>query len=373
MNAALYVHLPFCPYICPYCDFAKVPYRADRAERYLRALRAEIAAAPAVTGTTLYLGGGTPTTYDGATLAALIVELRARFALPADAEITCETNPDAVRAEDLVTLAAAGVNRLSIGVQSFDPVELRVLGRRHTSRDVAAVVAAARVAGITNIGVDLIFGVPGQTEASWRASLAAAVALDVTHCSTYGLTIEDGTPYARWYAREPQAFCDEASEARWYEIAMVTLEEAGFEHYEISNFARPGMRSRHNAMYWRNVPYLGFGVGAASYREGVRSVHTRDVDAYVSAALVGAPIPGEREMLQGAARLGEAIMLALRTCEGVDAGAFRARYDVDVVGTYRGVVERLAADALIVHDARGFRLTRRGRLVANDVCGAFLA
>jgi oxygen-independent coproporphyrinogen-3 oxidase len=371
--AGVYVHLPFCPYICPYCDFAKWAWDDVRAARYLAALRDELASAPAVEARTLFFGGGTPTTYAPEAIAALIGDVRARFALPRDAEITTEANPDPSLAVRLGDLHDAGVNRLSIGVQSFEPRELRVLGRRHTAADVAHAVRTARVAGFTNLSIDLIFGVPGQTEETWAASLDAAVGLEVEHVSCYGLTVEDGTPYAAWFARDPGAFADDSLEARLYAIAIDRLRVAGFEHYEISNWAKPGFRSQHNAIYWANDPYLGLGVGAASYLGGVRSTHTRDLDAYCGAALAGTPVPGESERLEGAKQAGEAIMLALRTAEGVDVPAFRERYGIDVHQRYRSVVGDLVAAGVLAADPARLRLTERGRFVANDVCGAFLA
>jgi putative oxygen-independent coproporphyrinogen III oxidase len=372
-RAGVYVHLPFCPYICPYCDFAKWAWDDTRAARYLAALHAELAAAPHVQAATLFFGGGTPTTYRPDEIGTIVDAVRRRFALAADAEVTVEANPDPGLAAKLAGLRDAGVNRLSIGVQSFQPDELRVLGRRHTAADVEAVIAAARDAGFANLSLDLIFGAPGQTEASWAASLDAALALGVEHISCYGLTIEEGTPYATWFARDPAAFASESLEANLYALAIERLRGAGFEHYEISNWARPGFRSQHNAGYWRNDPYLGLGVGAASYLEGDRFTHTRDLALYCEAALAGTPIPGESERLEGAAQLGEAIMLALRTAEGVDTTAFRERYGFDVLERYRGVVDDLVAAGVLVADEAALRLTERGRFVANDVCAAFLA
>jgi oxygen-independent coproporphyrinogen-3 oxidase len=369
---ALYVHLPFCPYVCPYCDFAKWAFEGGAAARYLAALEAEIAATPALRGTTLFFGGGTPNTYDAGTLARLVATLRERFALADDAEISIEINPDLALCEQLDMLRAAGINRISIGVQSFDAAELRVLGRRHTPGDVATVVARARAAGFANLSVDLMFGVPGQTEDSWRRSLEAALALGIDHFSTYGLTIEEGTPYARWYAREPGAFFDSDREARLYATAIAAAQAAGFEHYEISNFARPGFRCAHNANYWRNGTYLGLGVGAASYLEGVRSTHTRDLAEYCDAALARREIPGEREKLEGDERLGEATMLALRTLEGVDTRAFHERYAVDFFARYAAVIAEMSAAGMLVVDGASVRLTERGRFLANDICGAFL-
>jgi oxygen-independent coproporphyrinogen-3 oxidase len=370
----LYVHLPFCPYVCPYCDFAKWPLRRSSAERYLEALGAEIAAAEPFVATTLFLGGGTPNTYSGGDVAALVRTLATRFAPGGFSEATIEMNPD----PDLCTPAtfaayrAAGIDRVSFGVQSFVQSELETLGRRHAPDDVGRAFAAARAAGIDNLSVDLIFGVPGQTVASWRASLEAALALQPAHVSTYGLTIEDGTPFAAWYARRPSDFATNDLEADLYGVAIDTLAAADFEHYEISNFARPGRRCAHNETYWRNDEYLGLGVGAASYRRGERSTHVRELDTYVEAALAGRPIPSEAERLEGAARLGEAAMLALRTAEGVDVAGFAERYGVDFHQFYRNVLTDMRAIGTIEVTPTHVRLTRRGRFVANDVCGAFV-
>ena len=373
MTAAIYVHWAFCPYVCPYCDFAKWAYDERAAALYVSALEAEIARAPALAATTVFYGGGTPNAYAAAELVRVLGLLRLRFGVNEGAEVSAEVNPDRDLTGDFAALRAGGFNRLSIGAQSLEAAELIILGRRHTADDVAETVRRARAAGFGNVNVDLMFGVPGQTDASWARSLDAVVALGVEHVSTYGLTIEEGTPYARWQARDPAAFADDEREARLYELAIERAGSAGFEHYEISNFARPGFRCEHNANYWRNGAYLGLGVGAASYLGGVRSTHTRDRAEYEAAALAGRAIPGDSEELTGDARAGEAIMLALRTTEGVDAGTFRERYGVDVFTHYAPIIAEYAAAGLLVADDRSVRLTTRGRFLANDVCGAFLA
>ena len=368
------MHLPFCPYICPYCDFAKWPVRRSSAERYLTALGAEIAFAPAFSARTLFFGGGTPNTYDADAVAGLVRTLESRFAPAGFAETTIEMNPDPGLCAPAVFAAYrdAGIDRVSFGVQSFVAAELAVLGRRHAPHDVAEAVTAARTAGIDNVSLDLIFGVPGQTPESWRASLDAALALAPDHISTYGLTIEDDTPFAGWFARSPGDFPTNDVEADLYALAIDTLGAAGYEHYEISNFARPARRCAHNANYWANGDYLGLGVGAASYLGGVRSTNVRELDAYATAALAGGPIPNDAEHLEGPARLGEAAMLALRTAEGVDVAVFAERYDVDFHEFYRPVLTELRATGTIDVTTTHVRLTRRGRFVANDVCGAFV-
>jgi oxygen-independent coproporphyrinogen-3 oxidase len=371
--AGIYVHLPFCPYICPYCDFAKWPHRRSAASRYLHALRAEIdARAAGGNFASVFLGGGTPNTYNARDLAALIAQLRRAFPGPADRETTIEVNPELVRAQDVRTYREAGINRLSIGVQSFVPQEIRTLGRRHTADDVERVVRAAREGGMQSVSIDLMFAVPGQTPQSWRASLETAIGLGVDHVSAYGLTVESGTPYEQWQTREPSAFFDDTREAELYGIAIDVLESAGFEQYEISNFARAGHRSAHNGNYWENGEYVGLGVGAASYLCGVRSVHTRDLETYIAAAMQGSPIPGESERLEGAKRAGEAVMLALRTAQGVCLASFKERYGLDFLSFYAPVVQQYRSLGLLEADATHVRLTRRGRFLANDVCAAFV-
>lgn len=366
----VYVHLPFCPYICPYCDFAKWPQRASAAQRYLEALYAELARHPREPAATIYLGGGTPNAYDAETIVDLLARLRERFG---DAgEISIEVNPELVRDGDLRRYRRAGVTRLSIGVQSFEPGEIQTLGRKHTVEQIGGVVADARAATIPSLSLDLMFAVPGQTPLTWRRSLDAAIALGADHISTYGLTVEADTPYAAWYAREPAAFFDDEGEAELYSIAMQRLESAGFQQYEISNFARFGHRCAHNCNYWANGDYVGLGVGAASYRDGVRSVHTRSLDAYVAAALEGRPIPSNAERLEGPRRAGEAMMLALRTAQGVALSEFKERYGIDVMADYAPVVTRFSQTGLLERVGDNVRLTRQGRFLANDVCAAFI-
>lgn len=366
----VYVHLPFCPYLCPYCDFAKWPLRSSAAERYLDALAAEISREPRVPAGTLYLGGGTPNAYDCESIGRLIATLRERY--PGTREVSIEVNPELVRHGDLKRYREFGITRLSIGVQSFEAAEIRALGRKHTAAQIESVVVAARDAGIDSVSLDLMFAVPGQTRESWKRSLRAAVALAPNHISAYGLTVEEGTPYAAWREREPAAFLDDAREAELYASAIETLEQEGFRQYEISNFAQQGHECAHNLNYWANGAYIGLGVGAASYRNGVRSVHTRSLERYVEAALAGAPIPAQAERLEGRRRAGEAVMLALRTTQGVSLGDFKERYGIDVIEEYAPVVHRFSGTGLLERVGDAVRLTRRGRFFANDVCGAFL-
>jgi oxygen-independent coproporphyrinogen-3 oxidase len=366
----VYVHLAFCPYLCPYCDFAKWPMRAADARRYLAALYAEISDRSPARASTLFLGGGTPNAYDAPTIAELVGRLRERFGSFDEASI--EVNPELVVDGDFERYRAAGITRLSVGVQSFEAAEVRTLQRKHTNEQVERVVGRARAAGLESISLDLMFAVPGQTPESWRRSLRKAIELGVDHVSTYGLTVEAGTPYQRWREREPSAFFDDGAEAELYAIAIGELRRCGYEQYEISNFARPGHRCAHNANYWANGEYLGLGVGAASYRGGSRSTHTRSLTQYVEAAAARRPIPSESERLEGPKAAAEAIMLALRTTQGVGLHDFKERYGIDVVRHYAPVVSQYSQAGLLERVGDCMRLTERGRFLANDVCGAFV-
>lgn len=348
--------------------------RRSEAVRYLQALRTEMEATPSLTATTAFFGGGTPNTYEPVEVAFLAREVQARFSLPEGAEFSVEVNPDLALCEGFEAYRRAGITRLSIGVQSFDERELGVLGRRHTPREVEIVVERARAAGFNNLSIDLMFAVPGQTLQTWRRSLEAAIALDVEHISTYGLTVEVGTPYAEWRRAEPQAFTGEDDEADLYELTLELLRANGYEQYEISNFARPGMRCAHNLTYWNDDEYIGLGVGAAAYLNGVRRTNTRDVELYCRALETHTPMPLEsEEALEGAARLGEAVMLALRRVEGVDVRAFAQRYGVDFLTFYQPAIEEMRAAGVLAVGTTHVALTERGRFIANEVSSAFLS
>ncbi|MDP9018715.1 MAG: radical SAM family heme chaperone HemW, partial [Candidatus Eremiobacteraeota bacterium] len=291
--SGIYVHLPFCPYICPYCDFAKWPVKKSSADRYFGALLQEIEREPDFTAETIFLGGGTPNTYGSERIVQMVGLLHGRFG--AKRETSIELNPELVAQGDCAAYREAGIDRVSIGVQSLIESEIKTLGRKHTPADVERVVQSARDAAMRSVSLDLIFAVPGQTVESWGQTLQAALDMAPDHISTYGLTVEEGTPFEQWRAAEPGAFFDDRAEADFYELAISMLVRAGYDHYEVSNFAKPGHQCIHNANYWANGEYRGFGVGAASYRDGERYVQTRSLEAYLEAVEAGAPIPAERE------------------------------------------------------------------------------
>lgn len=372
---ALYVHVPFCRRRCGYCDFYSQvldPALAGPAvDAILRDLERQ-ARGDGPRFDTLYVGGGTPTALPRPELERLLAGLRARAEPPERCEFTVEANPETATDEQIAALAAAGVNRVSLGAQSFAPAELRALSRTHAPADVARSAAACRRHGIRSLSLDLIFGIPGQTPASWQRSLAAALAVGPDHVSCYGLTYEPGTPLTRRRDAGLVRPVDEDLEAELYEQAVDTLAAAGLAQYEISNFARPGAECRHNLRYWHNEPYLGIGPAAAGFVGGVRYRNVADVAAYCAAVAAGRSPWCEQERLTGVARAREAAMLELRLVAGIDRRRFAARYGADPAGLFADAIARHAADGLLELDAAGLRLTRRGRLLADTVIADFL-
>jgi oxygen-independent coproporphyrinogen-3 oxidase len=369
-----YVHLPFCDRICPYCDFAVVEFAQSRVERYLRALRAELGAvaAPAEPVRSIYFGGGTPSALGGARIAALLADLYARLAiLRGSIECTLEANPSR-NIEDLAAYRAAGVNRLSIGVQSFDDAELHRLGRDHTGDEAVRFVNAARAAGFDNCSIDLIVGVPGQTTTSFARTIECALACAPEHISVYGLTIEAGTPYATWHARSPNAFPHDDAVADLLEKAEAILCAAGMTHYEISNFARPGFECRHNRGYWQQRDCIALGMSASGYASGVRYHNARGFDDYCAALETGRSPRAEEEKLDDADRVGEAAMLALRTSDGIRDDEFHARFGIDARAVFARPIKECRDAGLLEETRGGVRHTARGRLLANTACSEFL-
>lgn len=360
----LYVHVPFCAALCPYCDFAVVVGREDLHERYLRALVDEAAArAWGDRAGSVFIGGGTPTFVDPATLAATLRALGEIVPVDDDAEITIEANPESVSADGLRALRDAGVTRVSIGAQSFSTPVLRALGRTHSVDDVVAAVAAARAAGVDNVSLDLIYGGLGETMDEWRASVDAAIGLGVDHVSCYALTIEDRTAFGKAVARGAMRAPDDDDLAAKYDLACDRLDQAGFEHYEISNWAKPGMQSRHNLVYWTQGNYLGLGVGAHSHRDGRRWWNVRAVSDYLRAPADA--IAGD-EVLDPGARADEWLSLRMRLLEGIDVPQAESR-----LGRILRLDE-LEGAGLITREGPRMRLSRRGMLLENEVTARLL-
>jgi len=372
---SLYLHLPFCRARCPYCDFNSRPGSAEERAQYLQALRAEVRTAAQQQGrppvATVYLGGGTPTVYAPEELGDLLAEVRSAFAVTPDAEVTCEANPGTVDEPSLRVLRASGVNRLSLGVQSLCEQELRSLGRVHSAAEALAAIAAARAAGFTNLCADLMYGLSGQTVGDWLATLRAVVTLRPEHVSAYCLTIEEGTELARRVEAGLVTPLDEDTQAAQFGATHEVLGAAGYEHYEISNFALPGRRCRHNLTYWTGAEFVGLGAGAWSYVGGERWGNVRDVSEYVRRVATGEGPVAEREQLPPERAAAEAIMLGLRTADGVDLAEVAARFGVDAVH-FGPAAERLVRDGLLRRDGTHLAPTEAGMRLGTDVALAFL-
>jgi oxygen-independent coproporphyrinogen-3 oxidase len=364
---AAYVHVPFCAHHCGYCDFAIAVGRDDRMADYLAALRRELEQleTPAPVET-LFIGGGTPTHLPEPLLEALLSMLGEWLPLSPGHEFSVEANPDDLDEGKISLLAARGVNRLSIGVQSFEPEVLGVLERRHSAGDVPRAVALAQ-RRIANVSLDLIFGVPGQTLPQWQRDLARALDLRPAHFSTYGLTYEKGTPLWKQRSGGEVVALDEQTELDFYTEAMQRLEAAGFEHYEISNFARPGQRCRHNEIYWANEAYWGFGVGAARYVGGVRSLNTRDLSTYLRRMQRDGTAVFQSESLEPRERAVETAVIQLRRSDGIDRAAFGQQTGFDFNELLGAKVSALVRQGVLDDDGACVRLTRRGKCVADAV------
>ena len=366
---AAYVHVPFCAHHCGYCDFAIATGQDHFIELYLDALAAELSGLDEPQPVrTLFLGGGTPTHLTAAQLERLLSTVLRWLPLEArgETEFSIECNPDSLTADKIAVLADHGVNRVSLGAQSFHPELLAVLERAHNPEEIAHCIERVR-RRIDNVSLDLIFGVPGQTEPLWRADLARALALEPDHLSTYGLTYEKGTPLWKRRQRGQLRPLDEDSELTLYAFAIDTLEAAGFEHYEISNFARPSRRCLHNQTYWANEAYFGFGMGAARYVLGRRELNTRDLHRYIRQALSGESVTWQSEELPPLERARETMAVQLRRAEGIDRAAFlkQTGFDLDVVA---GAALALHVDqGFLTDDGRSVRLTRRGKYVADTI------
>ena len=378
---ALYLHIPFCAVRCHYCDFNTYAGLASYHEPYARALSAEIRRAgearqrPAVR--TIFLGGGTPTVLPAARLAEVLAACREAFEVLPGAEITCEANPGTADARLFADLAAAGVNRLSMGVQSFDDAELRWLGRIHDAGQAEAAFEAARRAGFANINLDFIFGLPGQELATWERTLARAVALEPEHLSLYGLTVEHGTPLYNDVRLGRQVPPDDDRAADCYELALDRLAQAGYEQYEISNWQRGGHACRHNLVYWRHEPYLGFGAGAHSFDGARRWWNVRPVPEYVGRVGDGVSPVRDGETVDVRLAMGEFMMLGLRlVAEGVEPARFEARFgargSASIDAVFGEEVAGLVRRGLLERLPDRLRLTRAGRLLGNQVFAEFL-
>lgn len=369
--AFLYIHVPFCRHKCHYCAFNSCVAVEDIFEPYVAALKKELRHV-AVTSVdrrleTLFIGGGTPTVLPVPLLAGIVSHCQELFPAVPGVEITVEANPGTVDEEYLAELKAAGVNRLSLGVQAFNDRELRDLGRIHDSREACAAVRAARKAGFANINLDLMYGLPGQTQASWSSSLGTAMSLLPEHLSLYQLTIEAGTPFDRMVASQRLVLPGEDEIALMDETTGRLCREAGFRQYEIANYARPDRTCRHNINYWQNGEYLGCGASAVSCLQGVREMRVADAREYIRRLMAGESAVVDKECLSREASFRETVIMGLRMIGGVSCRGLMARYHLDLQNYYGETLTRLIDLELVELEDDQLRLTDKGRPFANRI------
>ena len=369
--AGLYLHIPFCKQACHYCDFhfsTSLGLKSRLVEAIVRELELRRTYLPVdTTLETIYFGGGTPSLLTADELGRIFAAIYQHFAISPQAEITLEANPDDLSTEKLTELRATGINRLSIGLQSFYEPHLRLMNRAHTAEESTTAVRRAQDAGFENISIDLIYGVPAPGHHIWEADLANAFALGVPHVSAYALTIEPGTAFGHRLQKGTFKAAPDEFVATQFEMLLAAMRAHGYEQYEISNFCRPGRESRHNANYWRGVPYLGLGPSAHSYDGHHRQFTLANNPQYVAAVLERGEVPVTIDTLTPTDRANEYLLTTLRTARGCDLTHLRTRHGLDLPGTRAAYLAELEANgwATIQHEV--LTLTDAGKLLADHI------
>lgn len=378
MELGLYIHIPFCLRKCNYCDFTSYPVKNDQLTAYLAALEQEMAfyqrslAGKNLKITTLYIGGGTPTVLTSEQLRRLLETSRRFFPWTMDMEITVEANPGTISLEKLKILKSSGVNRLSIGVQSFASSHLAHMGRQHGRQEIEEGVGWARAAGFENISLDLIYGLPEQTLAEWKDTLAQALFLEPEHLSTYGLQVEAGTPWGDLLDKGKLELPGEDLTRQMYDEIQYRCVERGYQHYEISNFAKPGYEGQHSSSYWLGKPYLGLGIAAASFLFDTRWVNVDNFEAYGTGLASGQPPIKEKISLSREELMSETLFLGLRLLAGVSLEGFYHRYGVRLTDVFSQELDNLMDKGLVTIEDGHLSLTPFGLPIANEVFQAFL-
>lgn len=368
---SLYIHIPFCVRKCHYCGFYSTPYTLQQANEYIAALRLEAARCqPAFRHRifdSVYIGGGTPTVLSPEQFENLTGIIQEHFQISRDAERTIEANPNTVTGRQLGMLRERGINRLSLGIQSFTDDILKTLGRLHSVREAADAYNLARSAGFTNIGIDLIYGVPGQTAAQWKETLDRAVTLQPEHVSAYSLSIDEGSRFMREAEAGRFVLPEDELVATMYECAVENLGRAGYNRYEISNFCLPGFACRHNMNYWERGEYLGLGPSAWSFVAGRRYHTIADVGEYAARMNAGLPAIADEEVVEPHQAANETVMLGLRTVQGVDLARYEQEFGPDVLHRLERNATPLRQAGLLEEAGGRIRLSESGILLANEV------
>ena len=369
----LYVHVPFCAAICNYCNFNRGLFDAGLKARYVAAVVREIRLrARGTAADSIFFGGGTPSLLEPGEIAAIVTACRESFEVSADAEVTLEANPEGVSADRLAGFRAAGVNRLSFGVQSFRDDELTRLTRLHSAARAVAAVEEARAAGFDNLSLDLMMWLPQQTVPQWLESVDALVAVKPEHASLYMLEVYPNAPLRDAMARGQWSVAPDDDVAEMYLQSMARLDTAGYEQYEISNVARPGRQSRHNLKYWTDGEWLGFGPGAHSTIDGVRTRNVSATGEYVDAVAPGGPLVAETRQMSPRERMEDALFTGLRLTDGLSVDGVRRRYGVDLWAEFGAELEPFREIGWLIYDGCRLRLTRAGMLLAHEIMGVFL-
>lgn len=373
-DIALYIHIPFCRRKCGYCSFVSYQGRENYIAAYLSALKKELALR-VVGGRihTIYFGGGTPSLLHPLQVGDILSTIHSFAMVDKSAEITIEANPGTVNESYLAAIRQSGINRLSLGIQSLNDNELALLGRIYTAAEAREAVRFARRAGFANLNIDLIYGIPGQTITGWQNTLNEVIELNPEHLSLYPLTLEGDEPMSRAIERRELPAIDTDLCAEQYELAEDLLAAKEYQHYEISNWERQGYQCRHNLAYWQGMSYLGIGVAAHSYLDGHRFANTSDLDKYLdNFSSSERPLPEWDEALGAELQFSEAVILGLRLSQGVSLDDIRCRFGIDLLCQYGSQVDNLTGLGLLEYAEGHIRLTRRGRLLGNEVFWQFL-
>ena len=366
-----YVHIPFCTQICYYCDFSKVFIKNQPVDSYLEHLIEEYDSYDIKKLRTLYIGGGTPTALSAPQLAFLLEKLTDKLDLSYLEELTIEANPGDLDQEKIAVLKASPVNRVSLGVQTFNDRMLKQIGRIHLEKDIYENIANLKKAGFDNISIDLIYALPKQTMEDVKTNVAKAIALDIPHMSLYSLILENHTVFMNRMRRGKLPLPKEDLEAEMFDYIIAELEKAGFEHYEISNFSKPGFESRHNLMYWDNAEYYGIGAGASGYVDGVRYKNHGPIRHYLQAVEAGNARVQE-EMLTLKEKMEEEMFLGLRKKSGVSKKRFEEKFGISFEDQYGAVVSDLTEQGLLVPDRNIVRMTKQGLFLGDTVAEKFI-
>lgn len=376
MIQSAYIHIPFCEHICHYCDFNKVFLKGQPVDEYVQALDKEMEMSvkkyPVRSLKTIFVGGGTPTSLNEQQLFRLCESINNRLPADSDFEFTFEANPGDLSLEKLKILKESGVNRLSLGVQTFNDELLKRIGRVHRAKDVFETVEKAKTAGFENISIDLIYSLPGQTIADFQESLKEAFTLDISHYSGYSLIIEPKTVFYNLMRKGKLMTPGEDAEAAMYELLMEEMDKNGFRQYEISNFSKPGFESRHNLTYWNNEEYFGFGAGAHSYTDGWRRSNAGPLKKYLEHIEKGSLPVFEEHKVTLAEKMEEEMFLGLRKTKGVSIDVFSHKFGKDPMELFGKEIDGLIKNSLLNVSNGYIFLTKRGRLLGNEVFQSFL-